>query len=132
MAGHKTDELNRITAAGNAVTSKENVTTQCLSEKSSLSNSLKDFSTIVEDPRSRKESCEEDENISLSSLTDPLISQDGSRSQSAGPVRAAIRHLSGQAETISPLVAPPPRRQVGMIYNFCEVFCWLPQYCKLA
>ena len=99
MTDHRRNDPRSITAAGDVI-QEEKIITPVLSGQSSLTNSLKDLSPVVDDLCLTRDDGEDDD-----------IPQLESRSHSAEPLRGT-RHLSGQSDTLGPLVPPPPRRQV--------------------
>ena len=86
---------------------KKKLTTPVLSEQTSSVNSLKDLSPVAEDI------CLSGENH----VNDNLIPTE-SRSQSAEPPKSS--HLSGQVDTLGPLIPPIPRRQVVLKFMRCS------------
>ena len=95
---HK-DNVMLPTEAGDVV-NKQKLTTPVLSEQTSSANNLKDLSPVAEDI------CLSGENH----VDDNLIPTE-SRSQSAEPPKGG-HHLSGQGDTLGPLIPPIQRRQV--------------------
>ena len=104
MADHRKKDVRSVNSAGDVI-DEEIITTPVLSEESSLTNSLKDLSPVVEELCLSRENREDDD-----------IPQIESRSQSAEPLRSS-RHLSGPNDSIGPLVPPLPRRQVVIWYR---------------
>ena len=89
------------------VEKKKKLITPVLSEQTSSVNSLKDLSPVAEDI------CLSGENH----VNDNLIPTE-SRSQSAEPPKSS--HLSGQGDTLGPLIPPIPRRQVVLKFMRCS------------
>ena len=95
------NNISSVTSSGELIDEGKTVTPEVKSEQSSLSDSLKDLSPAVEDLDLRTENHDDDD-----------FTTSESRSQSAEPPRAS-RHLSGQSDSLGPLVPAPSRRQVS-------------------
>ena len=104
-----------ITSSSKDITNKGKTNLPTVeSESSSSTNSLKDLSPVME-------------NLKTEAHPDDDNAQNESRSHSAEPPRHLLRHLSGrhlsgQTDSLAPLLPPQTRRQVLLYFLSKQVF----------